>query len=193
MTSLAVPIKAFCDVGCSHAFRPGGGITSSHWACCGQPGLDSACTQVQKPKLERGDVVLLDAGLGVITETDPRDTLLPYLVSWEDDNSMWHREAELTEGEMRERRWAPHTGEFRCVGSPGNSPAVLFTADADETRVGSVLEYKCSLPAKDEADGPACAHGSEILAQPHWSCCGRDLFASKCEPKQTKLDACPIS
>jgi hypothetical protein len=188
-----VPIEVFCDVGCSHAFRPGGGITSSHWACCGQPGLDSACTQVQKPKLERGDVVVLDARLGVITATDPRDIVLPYLVSWEDDSSMWHCEAELTEGEMRERSWAPHTGEFRGVGSPGNPSAVLFTADSVETRVGSVLEYKCSLPAEDEADGPACAHGSEIIAQPHWSCCGRDLFASKCEPKQTKPDACPIS
>jgi hypothetical protein len=142
--------------GCTHELKHPDGIPHSHWMCCGQSDLFSACVQIGARKL--GEVVGTRAGIGVVTSVDHQDAVRTYYVALLDGSSVWLHDADVSDTneaagrQVLEKSWAPHTGEFHA---------------------GSVVLF----PRRGEAvfvDGA----GED---EPHWSCCGGDLFSAKCE------------
>jgi hypothetical protein len=180
------------SVACTHEHQPRGGIGRSHWSCCGQADVFTACVEYTEPKKRKvGDVVQVDDVCAVVTAVDEDDTRLPYRVALERGGKPWRSAAELRDAPeatvkaVHERSWAPHKGEFRA------GKAILFSGAAPGP-VGRLQKRKfCSRPDQDEEDGLACAHKAEddqgpvkCIKRPHWSCCGQgDLFAPKCEFK----------
>lgn len=156
--------------GCTHELKHPDGVPHSHWMCCGQSDLFSACVQIGARKL--GEVVGTRAGIGVVTSVDLQDAVRTYYVALLDGSSVWLHDADVSDTnevagrQVLEKSWAPHTGEFRA------GSAVLF-------------------PRHGEADGCECKHVVVDGAdedEPHWSCCGGDLFSDKCEVRARPQD-----
>jgi hypothetical protein len=170
---------------CSHTVPQ---LGMSHWMCCGQTGLFSACSQAFTHGL--GDGVIVDGTPGVVTCIDLTDPKLPYFVSCVDNTSRWVRESKLGKLDVEAPVPAVHRGEFRASGK-GPSSRVLY-GNGNSNEAGRELNRFCSLPDRGQVDGPACTHAFEgtvhVVMTPHWSCCGQDLFAPEC---QVQKPTCP--
>jgi hypothetical protein len=182
---------------CMHKYNPEPGQRFwSHWACCGQADLFSPCTQAFK--YSAGALVVHRSQpntLGVVTLVDMASPRLPYQVTWENEDTNWVADHALVDPsqEQREKFQAlgtnTHTGQFRM------REQVLFARE----EAARALKFPCSLPANGEEDGMACAHKAEsdkqvqVIPEPHWSCCGRGLFAPECKFKFDKSPALKVS
>lgn len=184
---------------CVHKYNPKPGQRFwSHWSCCGQVDVFAPCTQAFK--YSAGALVVHRAQpdtLGVVTLVDKASARLPYQVTWENENedTNWVADHALVDPsqEQRDKFQAlgtnTHTGQFRT------REQVLFARE----EAARALKFHCSLPAKGEEDGMACAHKAEsdeqvqVIHEPHWSCCGRGLFAPECKFNKSPAPALKVS